>query len=368
MTETILQVNQVSYAYGATPILRDVSFSLSKGAIACLLGPSACGKTTLLRGIAGFEPVESGEIFLNQKLASRKGFTEAPERRKIGMVFQDFALFPHLTVEKNIAFGLKTQDRQVRRERVAELLDTVGLSNVAARYPTELSGGQQQRVALARALAPRPQLLLLDEPFSNLDIDLRERLCIEVREILKANNATAVIVTHDQNEAFAIADVIGMLADGTLQQWGTSYELYHQPANRLVADFIGQGVFVNAKVINRKQLETELGILDGDFSFEPDTRVELLLRPDDILHDDHSQRVAQVIAKAFRGAEFLYTLQMPSGLELFSLVPSHHDHAVGSHIGIRLAIDHIVAFPVHTTSRQSASQQHTWITQRSEIA
>jgi len=342
----VVEVKEVRHAYGSHPVLRGVSFEVEAGSIACLLGPSGCGKTTVLRCIAGFEPVASGEIRLGGATVSSPGHTIPPERRRIGIVFQDYALFPHLTVARNVAFGLRALSSADRAGRVAELLGVTGLDKYAGHYPHELSGGQQQRVALARALAPRPDLLLLDEPFSNLDVDLRERLSIEVRDILKQQGLTAILVTHDQHEAFNIADEVGVVADGHIVQWATPYALYHEPANRFVADFVGQGAFVPGQVTSPHRIQVELGALDvhsGD-KWAPGTTVEVLLRPDDVLHDDASPLHARVLHKAFRGAEFLYTLELPSGARVMSLVPSHHDHAVGETIGIRLEVDHVVAF------------------------
>jgi len=270
-----------------------------------------------------------------------------PEKRRIGMVFQDYALFPHLDVAGNIAFGLHGMAREERTARVQELAQLVGLSATLDKYPHEISGGQQQRVALARALAPRPELLLLDEPFSNLDVDLRERLSHEVREIIKASGATAVLVTHDQQEAFAMADEIGVLQEGHIQQWDSPYNLYHRPANRFVADFVGQGVFLPARAVNGSQLEIELGVLKGQVGAENRLGardLEVLLRPDDVVHDDAAPTQAEVVHKAFRGAEILYTLRLASGRKVLALVPSHHNHAIGERIGIRLDVDHVVAF------------------------
>jgi iron(III) transport system ATP-binding protein len=276
-----------------------------------------------------------------------------PERRRIGMVFQDYALFPHLPVEQNIAFGLGALARGERESRVREMAALVRLSGVLGQFPHELSGGQQQRVALARALAPRPELLLLDEPFSNLDVDLRERLSLEVREIIKASGATAVLVTHDQHEAFAMADDIGVMHEGRIQQRDSAYNLYHRPANRFVADFVGQGVFLPAKVLNSRQVEIELGVLEGDVPSScqigcdacgKGCLADILLRPDDVMHDDAAPTQAEVVHKAFRGAEILYTLRLDSGRKVLAMVPSHHNHALGERIGIRLDVDHVVAF------------------------
>ena len=248
-----LNVSQltVRYAGRAQPAVDGVSLGLAAGEIGVLIGPSGCGKTTLLRAVAGLEPVSDGEIRLSGQVVSQAGRSVAPEARRIGMVFQDYALFPHLSVERNVAFGIHQWPAPERRARVAEVLGLVGLEGSEAHFPHALSGGQQQRVALARALAPRPQLMLLDEPFSNLDVDLRERLAHEVRGILKAAGATALFVTHDQFEAFAIGDVIGVMNEGHLHQWDDAYTLYHRPATRFVADFIGHGVFAPATLVQR---------------------------------------------------------------------------------------------------------------------
>jgi iron(III) transport system ATP-binding protein len=334
----LLEVENLRAAYGAEAVVRGLAFSLEQGAIGCLLGPSGCGKTTVLRCIAGFEPVQEGVIRIAGRVVSAPGSTVSPEQRRVGMVFQDYALFPHLDVAGNIGFGLPAE----REARVRELASLVGLAGELDKYPHEISGGQQQRVALARALAPRPELLLLDEPFSNLDVDLRERLSHELRDIIKASGATAILVTHDQHEAFAMADEIGVLHGGRIQQWDSAYNLYHRPANRFVADFVGQGVFLPARRRAGGELEIELGILPG--SSNEKEHVEVLLRPDDVVHDDDAATQAEVVHKAFRGAEILYTLRLASGRKVLALVPSHHNHALGERIGIRLDVDHVVAF------------------------
>ncbi len=340
----LLEVQNLTHAYGEDQVVRGISFTLARGAIGCLLGPSGCGKTTVLRCIAGFETPQSGVIRLGGRELSGSGAPVPPERRGIGMVFQDYALFPHLSVAENIAFGLHGNPREAQVKRTRELAEMVGLTAELNKYPHELSGGQQQRVALARALARRPDLLLLDEPFSNLDTDLRERLSLEVRDIIKASGATAVLVTHDQHEAFAMADEVGILHEGLLQQWDSAYNLYHRPANRFVADFVGQGVFLPAKVLDRHRLEIELGVLNNGAAPHRAGELEVLLRPDDVVHDDAAPTQAEVVHKAFRGAEILYTLRLQSGRKVLALVPSHHNHALGERIGIRLAVDHVVAF------------------------
>jgi iron(III) transport system ATP-binding protein len=342
----VLAIEGIAHTYGARRVLNNLSFALERGAIGCLLGASGCGKTTVLRCIAGFETIAAGEIRLNGVCVNRRNYSLPAEERKIGMVFQDYALFPHLNVVANIAFGLRTADKARRAARVAELLEIVGLADAGRKFPHELSGGQQQRVALARALAPAPELLLLDEPFSNLDIEMRERLSIEVRDILKQQNATAILVTHDQHEAFNIADVIGIMSAGRIEQWDTPYNLYHQPASRFVADFIGQGTFLPGIVLDHDHVRIELGTFQSQAMGQcpAGAAVDVLVRPDDILHDDASTLQAQVLHKAFRGAQFLYSLQLPGGGRVMSLVPSHHNHAIGEKVGIRLEIDHVVAF------------------------
>ncbi len=350
---SLLEIDHISYAHGRQTVVNGMSFRLEAGAIGCLLGPSGCGKTTVLRCIAGFEHVAGGAIQIEAQVVSSSNLHLPAEQRRIGMVFQDYALFPHLSVAANIAFGLRGLSQPERDQRVNTLLEMVGLGGAGKKYPHELSGGQQQRVALARALAPRPKLLLLDEPFSNLDVDLRERLALEVRAILKAEGTTAVLVTHDQHEAFTIADEIGIMNEGRIQQWDTPYNLYHRPTNRFVADFVGQGVFLPGKVMSESGIEIELGTLSSAMlaggnahrtAKECGRNISVLLRPDDVIHDDASELKAEVVAKAFRGAEFLYTLRLTSGAKVLSLVPSHHNHAIGEHIGIRLDVDHVVAF------------------------
>ena len=348
-----LQVNalQVHYPGRQVAAVDSVSLQLQAGQMGVLIGPSGCGKTTLLRAVAGLEKITAGEICIDDVVVSGNGVHLPPEERRIGMVFQDYALFPHLNVAQNIAFGLHRWPLDRQRARVKDVLALVGLDNSGQRYAHELSGGQQQRVALARALAPQPQLLLLDEPFSNLDVDLRERLAHELRSILKMANTTALFVTHDQLEAFALGDVIGVMHQGQLEQWDDAYHLYHRPATRFVAEFIGHGVFAPATLRqegNDVVLHTPLGELRETMSAHAQTpqmgECDVLLRADDIVHDDAAQVKAQIIRKAFRGSEFLYTLLLDSGQTLMAHVPSHHDHHIGEWIGIRAEVDHVVTF------------------------
>jgi iron(III) transport system ATP-binding protein len=359
--DAVLQLENVSIGYPGSdaPVVDALTLSLGQAEIGCIVGASGCGKTTLMRAVAGLMPVSAGRIVIGGALMSRAGQTVPPEKRGVGLVFQDYALFPHLRIDENIGFGLRALGAAERRARIAQLLQLVGLDALARKYPHELSGGQQQRVALARALAPRPALLLMDEPFSNLDVEMRARLGAEVRQILKDSGTAAILVTHDQQEAFAIADTIGVMHGGTLEQWDRPYELYHRPSSRYVADFVGQGVFLPAKVLDASRVAIEIGELRGsvpgacEIGCERCNRgcsVDVLLRPDDIVHDDASPLTAEVVRKVFRGADFVYTLKLPSGAEVLALVPSHHDHAVGERIGIRLDADHVVTFPTAATA------------------
>ncbi|EGJ11681.1 MULTISPECIES: ABC transporter ATP-binding protein [Rubrivivax] len=352
-----LNVDSVSVRYTrgtARAAVEAVSLGLAAGQIGVLLGPSGCGKTSLLRAVAGLERCAAGRITMDGRTLSdaSAGVHLEPEARRVGMVFQDYALFPHLTVAENVGFGLKALARAEREARVAAMLDLVGLGHAARRAPHQLSGGQQQRIALARALAPRPELLLLDEPFSSLDADLRESLAQELRAILKDSGTTALLVTHDQLEAFALGDVVGVMHDGRLEQWDEPYTLYHRPASRFVAGFIGHGVFAPARIAadgGTPAVHTPLGALadvaecplPGAY---PGDECEVLLRADDVVHDDTSPVKACIERKAFRGSEFLYTLRLPGGERLLAHVPSHHDHQIGEWIGIRAEVDHVVTF------------------------
>ncbi len=346
-TNYVLEVHGIVCSHGARPVIGGLSFSVPERSLVCLLGPSGCGKTTVLRAIAGFHALDEGNIKLDGRVVSQPGYTMAPEQRRVGMVFQDYALFPHLRVADNVAFGLRKRRAATDRAFVDELLDRVGLSTMSDRYPHELSGGQQQRVALARALAPKPDLLLMDEPFSNLDVELRERLGYDVRAILKDQGITSVLVTHDQQDAFALSDKVGVMYEGRIEQWGTPYNLYHQPSNRFVADFIGEGVFLPGRLLDKATVAIELGAVQGraNYHWDPGTVLDVLIRPDDIIPDSNGAMVAQVVRKAFKGAEILYTLRLDSGTEVLSLFPSHANHEVGERVGIRLQAEHLVVFP-----------------------
>lgn len=357
----LLQVKDIACRYGRDRAVDGLGFGIHAGTLACLLGPSGCGKTTALRAIAGFQPLENGQIILEGECISRPGYMLQPERRQVGMVFQEHALFPHLNVGANVAAGLRRKPAPDRDRIVNGLLERMDLSDLAKRFPHELSGGQQQRVALARALAPRPRLLLMDEPFSNLDLNLRERLCVEVRDLLKEEGTTAVMVTHDQYDAFMVGDEVGIMLDGNLMQWDTPYNVYHEPESRFVANFIGSGVFLRGTRTGTHSVSTELGDIQGiiNCAAPPSTGIDILIRPDDVLPDPEGPISARVSRKAFKGADILYTLTLPSGTTLLSMFPSHENYAVGEHVRVRLEVDHLVVFPSADIGGGSpTSEQH----------
>ena len=335
-----LELHDIYFRREATEILRGVDLQLDSGDIGVLVGPSGCGKTTTLRCIAGLESITRGEIKLGDRLVSSASYNLGVEQRRVGYVLQDNALFPHLNVADNIRFGLRKVSAEEREVRVADMLALLGLRGLERRLPQDLSGGQQQRVAIARSLAPQPDLLLMDEPFSNLDARLRTELVGELRELLKTRHITTLVVTHDQHDAFGLADRLGYMNDGRLEQWDTPYDVYHRPCTRAVAGFIGDGVMLPA--IGKDGLwHTELGAIEDPAA---EGSADLLLRPDDLLHDDDSPTQARIVGRVFRGADFLYTVQLPSGLRVLALAPSHHNHHVGETLGFRLANDHLVVF------------------------
>ena len=344
--DSLLELDKISCSYDGHSVVENLSLHLASGMICSLLGPSGCGKTTVLRAIAGFESLVAGEIRLDGDAISTSREMLPPEKRQLGMVFQDYALFPHLKLSENITFGLKGHSASSQRKESERLLEVVGLSGYGNRYPHELSGGQQQRVALARALAPKPKLLLLDEPFSNLDVELRERLATDVRDILKDQGAAAIFVTHDQHEAFVMGERIGVMNQGTILQWDTPFNLYHEPAERFVADFIGQGRFLSGRLVEPDTVETAYGIITGNraYGWPRGSRVDILVRPDDVQLIEQNDNKASISNRAFRGAETLYTIKLADGGELLSIMPSRYDFAVGQQIGFKFNLDHLVLF------------------------
>lgn len=339
MTDAAVHCVDLSKSYGEVSAVRGFSLTLDQGETLALLGPSGCGKTTTLRLIAGFEVPDSGEVRIGDTVVSAPGRWLPPERRGVGVVFQDYALFPHLDVWQNVAFGLHRLSKEKRGQRVQEILALVDLVKVADRYPHELSGGQQQRVALARALAPMPLVVLLDEPFSNLHADLRAQMRHEVKRILRASGSTAIIVTHDQEEALTLGDRVAVLQEGQLQQVGPPEQIFHRPATRFVAEFLGIADFLPGELI-RQGIRTELGLVRQPVAEGVGRRVDVMVRPHDVVLYPDPGGSSVVVGRRFRGAEYLYTAQLSSGLIVHSTQP----HIVNLPIGSRV---HVVAEPGH---------------------
>jgi iron(III) transport system ATP-binding protein len=342
---SVLTLDQVCVAYDTKRVLENVSLRLEDGEIACLLGPSGCGKTTLLRAIAGFQGLQCGEISSDSNVLSTPDFAAPTENRQIGMVFQDFALFPHLSIGDNICFGIRHQSKLDKQQRLAELLELIGLVGFDDRYPHELSGGQQQRVALARAMASKPRLLLLDEPFSSMDLELRSSLAKEIRDILKHEGITSVMVTHDQHEAFNMADRIGVLNGGKLLQWADAQTLYHQPKTAFVASFVGKSNFLQGEVVEQG-VKTALGVsaLSEQQVFKKGQQVNVLIRPEYLKLDKSSSIKGELISRQFRGGFCLYVLRLTSGESVQVLVSSLMQHELGDSVGLALSADHLSVF------------------------
>ena len=322
-----------------------LSFTVEEGEIVALLGPSGCGKTTTLRIVAGFEEPDAGTVAIRGAVMAAPGRMVPPEARGVGIVFQDYALFPHLPVEDNVAFGLQNLARGARRERVERVLELVALPDMARRYPHELSGGQQQRVALARALAPAPALMLLDEPFSNLDADLRAQMREEVERILRETGTTAVFVTHDQEEAFTLADRVGVLRAGHLEQMAPPQQVYHRPATRFVASFVGAADFLPG-VVGRQGIVTEVGTFANVDRLPEGQPVEVMIRPDDISFVPEASGAGTITRRYFRGPATVYCVRLPSGLRVHSSQPSASMLPTGTRVALSAHVPHVVAFPV----------------------
>jgi iron(III) transport system ATP-binding protein len=341
---SILELRHISCAYETgRPAVQEISFAAREGEILCLLGPSGCGKTTILRAIAGFEPVRSGQIFLSGQLVSSPDVMTPTENRRVGMVFQEYALFPHLRVQDNIAFGLHHLARNERASRVQEMLRLTGLEGFERRYPHELSGGQQQRVALARALVQNPVVLLLDEPFSNLDPDMAGRMRQELHDLLRRTKTTTILVTHDHDEAFAMADRIAVLNQGRLEQFDTPEMMYHMPATPFVADFVGQADFIPGSV-SQGMVHTELGEFPDTIGCKDGTVVVVMIRPDDIHLVPTEGARSRVLSRQFHGSENLYTVSLPSGQIVHSSQGSTSVYQPGTAVELRVLATHTVLF------------------------
>jgi iron(III) transport system ATP-binding protein len=317
----LLSVHDVTLVHADSAVVSNASFQLEAGEIACLMGPSGCGKTTLLRAIAGLHPVQSGQISLRGELASSSKMHVKPEARRLSFVFQDLALFPHLNVSQNIGLGLQKLAPPARERRIAELLTQFELSDLSTRFPHELSGGQQQRVAIARALAPQHDLILLDEPFSSLDAQLRVSLSRDLRRSLKASGTSAILVSHDQEEGLVCADQIAVMHQGRIQQWGSPFAVYCKPANEAVARFVGESSWLPAK-IEDETLQCLFGKFDLIDHASVDSSVQLLVRPEDLVFDAGGVS-AEILHSEFRGAYTVYRLKLGDQ----HLTMSASDHA-----------------------------------------
>ncbi|HLM10382.1 MAG TPA: ABC transporter ATP-binding protein [Thermoleophilaceae bacterium] len=329
-----VRLKALSKSFGEVRAVNEVTLDVERGELVAVLGPSGCGKTTLLRLIAGFETPDAGCVVVGDEMVAGPGRLVPPEKRRIGMVFQDYALFPHLTVEGNIAFGLATRGREEREALARRTLELVGLQHKASSQPHELSGGERQRVALARALAPEPALVLLDEPFSSLDATLRAGLRREVELILRDAGATALLVTHDQEEALSLADRLAVMREGRIVQVGAPVEVYGRPATRWAAQFVGE-VNVLSGVARGSGVETELGVFD--LRAPADGPVHVAVRPEQLeLSASHAGN-AEVVAREFRGHDVLYRLRHEGGRTLLVQLPSLELHEVGARVFVRPA-------------------------------
>lgn len=326
--------------------VRNLNLAVNPGEVLALVGPSGCGKTTALRLIAGFERPETGRIVLGDRLVANGRHLVPPEARGVGMVFQDYALFPHLSVFENVAFGLKGANKEQLEDQTEAMLRLVGLEDFAKRYPHELSGGQRQRVALARALAPQPILVLLDEPFSNLDADHRAQMREEVRAILKSSQSTAIFVTHDQEEALFIGDRLAVMRAGQIEQVGTPEEIFHRPATRFVAEFMGNTDFLPGEA-TEKGIRTEIGLIEQQVELPRGTQVELAVRADDIAFEPEANGEAIVLARHFKGALNIYRLRLQSGHLLHAFQPHTTLIPPGTPVRVWAAPGHQLAwFPI----------------------
>ena len=340
-----LEIEDVSLSIEGNLILDNLSLNIDEHEIISLIGPSASGKSSLLRIIAGFENISSGKVKLNGLIVDDRSTIVQPQNRNIGIIFQDLALFPHLSCKDNIIFGITNYSENHKRQRLDRLCNLLDITSIKDKFPHEISGGQQQRIAIARALAPGPEILLLDEPFSALDEELKETLIHDVKNLLKEEKITTIVITHNIKEAFQLSDKIAFLDNKKIIQFDTAYNLYHKPYTKEIANFCGIGSFIKGTVIDNNHVSTILGDLFGDTSkYKVGSNVSVMIRPDDIIHDDNSSQSAKVLEKIFFGSDFLYKLEISEGEKIFCYTPSHHNHAINEVIGIKPVIDHLILF------------------------
>ena len=344
------EIKNTTFKVSGSDKVKNVSFAIkNEGDIVCLLGPSGIGKTTILRSIAGLEKISQGKIILKDKILSSENIHVEPEDRKVSLSFQENSLFPHYTIEKNIYLSSRNTNRD--KININELIKILNLENILNKYPHQISAGEAQRASLARSLNSNPDLLLLDEPLSNVDQSFKEEIQVKLKQILKKLKITTIIVTHDSYEAFYLGDKCGVILDNELKQFDDPYNVYHFPNSEKVVKFLNRGVLIPAKVTSPKSLENEdLGVITGNFVNPVDigTNVKLLLQPEDLQHDDKSNLKFDVIDIKFRGTSFIYTLKTSSENLLPVFVHSHHvhQHEINDKFGIKkpIHIEHIVCF------------------------
>ncbi|MDA9201263.1 ABC transporter ATP-binding protein [Candidatus Pelagibacter ubique] len=352
MTKNFLEINNVTFAASAQSKVNNVSLTIeNQGDIVCLLGPSGIGKTTILRTIAGLEKVQSGKIILKNKILSSDDIHIEPENRNISMGFQDNSLFPHFTVLENIKFGADRNKKKKKGLNLNEINKLLHIEHIVDKYPHQISSGEAQRASLARSLLSNPDLLLLDEPLSNVDQNFKEEIQVKLKQILIEHKITTIIVTHDSYEAFYLGTKCGIILDGQLKQYDDPYNVYHFPNSIEVVNFLNRGILIPAKVTGENSLENDdLGTITGDFikHYSKGSEVQLLLQPEDLEHDDKSNLKLEVVDRKFRGTNFIYTLKTVSNRLIPVFVHSHHihQHEVDEKFGIKrpINIDHIVCF------------------------
>ena len=352
MTKNFFEIKNSTFTASKKNKVIDFNLNIKEaGEIVCLLGPSGVGKTTILRSIAGLQKIEKGEILLKGNLLSSEHFHIEPEKREIALSFQDNSLFPHYNVIDNINFGAKRNSNSNGKIDLNELLDVLHIKNLKMKFPHQISAGEAQRVSLARSLMSNPELLLVDEPFSNIDQSLKGELQTNIKKLLKSNNITTIMVTHDSYEAFYMGDKCGIILDKQLVQYSSPYNIYHYPNSEQIVKFLNRGVLVNAKIIDDQTLENQdLGEIKGNIikKFPKGTNVKLLLQPDDLRHDDKSDLKLEVVDRKFRGTEFIYLLKTKSSDLIPISVDSHHGHyhEISEKFGVKkpIYIDHLVCF------------------------